>query len=122
MKHNPDKSTPVRNRLTLADFYSYRIACRYSYDPTTKIIANWSSLHLAGKLLQQYVLDAWIKVESNNLNYLLFHQPTLRVEMYSGLMDYVANQAQANNVAPGRVFILPSTFQVCFINYFNYQP
>ena len=83
MTHNPDKSTAVRNRLTLSDFYTYRIACRYRYDPNTKVIANWSSLHLAGKLFQQYVLDAWIKVESNNINYLLFHQPTLRVEMYS---------------------------------------
>lgn len=45
MTHNPDKATATRNRLTLSDYYTYRIACRYSYYRNTNTIANWSSLH-----------------------------------------------------------------------------
>jgi hypothetical protein len=100
--------------MTLRDFYCYRIAVRQSSVNSAIAGSNeiWTSLHHGGKLFQQYVVNAWIKVESNNLNFYRQNQQKLRVEMYSGLMDYIENQTAANNYAPGRVVVLPSTHQV----------
>ena len=122
LEHNPQRRSAKRHHLTLTDFYSYRLATRYHYDRNLNVINDWSSLHYAGKLFQQYILDAWIIIESNNLNYMQQNQPAFRVEMYSGLMDYVTNQAVANNVAPGKVFVLPSSFQVCVLIKSLYYP
>ena len=112
MQHNPEKSSKKRTSLTLLDFYRYRLAIREFYDPIKNKICNWSIIHHAAKLFQQYIVDAWCKVESNNLNFIRQNQNKLRVEMYSGLMDYIQNQQATSNFLPGRVKILPSTFQV----------
>lgn len=106
----------MRNSVTISDYYRYRVAVRQQYVPGDNSIWNWSSIHNGGKLFQQYVLDGWIKVDSNNVNYYRQFQSKLRVEMYSGLMDYVQNQAAANGVPPGRVVVLPSTHQVAINN------
>lgn len=105
----------VRNRLTLTDYYKYRIAVREYINQEDDSIVNWSSLHHAGKLFQQYVIDAWIKVDSNNINYFRMNQAQLRREFYDGLMDHLNHQCQENNYLPGRVVILPSTHQVCLL-------
>ena len=43
----------------------------------------------AGKLTQQYIVDIHTKVEGDRLQYIRQNQNQLRVELYSGLMDYL---------------------------------
>ncbi len=50
----------IRNRITLLQFYSYRLAIRDEFNPTLN----------AGKLSQQYIFDAYVKIEGNRLNYI----------------------------------------------------
>lgn len=114
MRHNAARASAVRNRLSLKDYYCYRVAVREHFDETTNNLVNWSSIHKSSKLFQQYILDGWLKVESNNLNYFRQFQSRLRVEMYSGLMDYIQHQTEANKALPGRVMILPSSHQVIY--------
>ena len=61
-----------------------------------------------GKLFQQWVVDSYLQVEANNLNYIKTNQKKLRVEQYKGLIDYL--NIQTTEVV-GRPVILPSTFQ-----------
>lgn len=115
LKHQSHRATPTRTKLTLLDFYCYRLAIRYHHNENTGKIEDFSSIHFGGKLFQQLIIDYWVKVESNNLHFLRKNQSKLRVERYTGLIDYIRNYG--SNVSnqtppPGKMYILPSTFQV----------
>lgn len=62
----------------------------------------------AGKLTQQWLIDSYLKVEANNLNYHKTHQSDMRVENYRHLHDA---QSANNNDNIGRPIILSSTFE-----------
>ena len=72
---------------------------------------NFSTIHLSHLLLQQYLVDAFTKIEGNELAYIRSHQLQLRVESYQGLMDHLGRRAQAEDVNVGRIIILPSSFE-----------
>src|SRR6266850_7617753 len=67
-------------------------------------------IFLAGKLFQEYVCETWAVSEQNRLNYLRMNQNRLRVELYQGLEDAVAADANVNFAELGKRFILPSSF------------
>ncbi|XP_030060875.1 uncharacterized protein LOC115471313 [Microcaecilia unicolor] len=94
------KLTNKRNRVTQMQYYGYRFAIRDDFNPFLS----------AGKLTQQYFVDAYIKTEANRLNYIRQNQKLLRVEKYKGLMDHLASESTAPQFTPGQPFILPSTF------------
>ena len=60
----------TRTRITLNDFYAFRVAIR----------DNFSTIHLSRLLFQQYLVDAFSKIEGNELAYIRSHQTVLRVE------------------------------------------
>ena len=41
----------------------------------------------AGRLLHQYVVDNYVKIESSRLRWIRTHQENLRAEVYQGLQD-----------------------------------
>ena len=96
--------------LTMLQFYSARLAFR----PFNK---DFSPLLYCGKLLHQYIVDAYVKVEANRINWIKSHQSELHVDQYKGLMDYV--RSNSGSGAIGRVTIMPSTFQVNLISIKN---
>jgi Helitron helicase-like domain at N-terminus len=63
----------------------------------------------AGRLFQEYVVDAWVCCESNNLNLPRTHQNDLRTECYTGLQDALAAGLDQNGQQLGCRIILPST-------------
>ncbi|VDK42808.1 unnamed protein product [Cylicostephanus goldi] len=92
-------SERIRTRITQREFYSYLLSVRTTFNP----------LHYASKLLQQFAVDAYVKIEQNRLNYTRTHQKELRIDSYQGLMDHLASD-DAHEPAGQRV-ILPATFQ-----------
>ena len=68
-----------RARLSLHEFYAFRSAVR----------DNFSTIHLSCLLFQQYLVDAFTKIEGHELAYIRTHQQQLRVESYQGLMDHI---------------------------------
>ena len=84
--------------------------------------------HAAGRLFQQYIVDAYAKVESQRLNWVVQNQGKLRVESMQGLLDHLngandettlrsvatevpsdyQHKEQVQNV--GKPIILPATF------------
>ena len=62
-------------------------------------------------MFQQYLVDAFTKIEGNELTYIRSHQAELRLESYQGLMDHLQRRADEEDVNVGRIAILPSTFQ-----------
>ncbi|KAL0340284.1 UNVERIFIED_CONTAM: hypothetical protein Sradi_4545200 [Sesamum radiatum] len=62
-----------------------------------------------GRLLQQYVVDNYVKIETQKLRWVRFHQHDIRAELYEGLQDCLdAGENDAGNV--GCRTILPSSF------------
>ena len=91
----------TRTRITLNEFYAFRVAVR----------DNFSAIHLSRLLFQQYLVDAFTKIEGNEITYIRTHQAELCVESYQGLMDHEQQRANDEDVNVGRIVILPSTFQ-----------
>ena len=78
----------------------YRLAIR----------SNFSTLHYSGKLFQQFLVDSYVKVEGQHLQFIRDNQTVLRAESYSGLQDFLENAAENENLQPGKIIVLPSTF------------
>ncbi|GAU49645.1 hypothetical protein TSUD_407820 [Trifolium subterraneum] len=87
-----------------------KVTCRKYYCYMLQIRPNdQSALLKAGRLLQQYVVDNYVKIESGVLRWIRQHQKDIRAEVYHGLQDALhVGETNAENV--GKRTILPSTF------------
>ncbi|GMP28900.1 hypothetical protein CsSME_00004249 [Camellia sinensis var. sinensis] len=90
---------PSTDRLTQMDFYSYHLFER----PT-----EYSTILRAGKLFQEFLVDAWAATEQNRLTYYKLNQGKIRAELYQNLIDIDPNDLQPNQI--GQRFVLPSSF------------
>ncbi|XP_029152438.1 uncharacterized protein [Arachis hypogaea] len=69
-----------------------------------------STVLQAGRLLQQYVVDNYVKIETGKLRWVRNRQKKLRAELYQGLQDALhTGEINAENVGRKRT-ILPSSF------------
>ena len=55
--HNAQYRSQVRNKTTLLQYYSYRLAVRDTFSP----------IFFTGKLFQQYIVDAYTKTEADRI-------------------------------------------------------
>ena len=70
---------------------------------------NVSVLLRAKRLFQQYLVDAYCKIETERLHFLRREQTVLRADCYQDFWDAILDRdGDPNNV--GRRIILPSTF------------
>ena len=102
------------SHVSMREFYAHRLMQRYSHD------SGFVELpHSAGRLFQQYLVDAYSKVESQRLDWVVRNQSKLRVDSLAGLLDHLSS---ANDMSPcpptpasasavvGKPVILPATF------------
>ncbi|KYN07868.1 ATP-dependent DNA helicase PIF1, partial [Cyphomyrmex costatus] len=62
------------------------------------------------RLFQQWLVDNYVKIKKDKIEYCKKHQQELRVETYQGLIDYMQNMATNVNGRVGKIIVLPSTF------------
>ncbi len=91
-----------RMHVFLEEYLRYRFHIR-------PIHIESNHLFLAGKLFQAYVCESWAIAEQQCLAQLAAIQDNLRVELYQGLADAIAN-VDVNINDLGRRTILPSSF------------
>jgi hypothetical protein len=102
--HNFEEDGPQkRKHVTLAEYNCYRL-----FIHPTEVESN--HFFFTGDLFQEFVCEAWAVAEQNRLNYLRHNQKKLRVEVYAGLVDAVAANADVNQNQLGQRLILPSSF------------
>ena len=82
-----DLSSPTF--ISQRDYYSYHLHQRFQ---TFKI------LHLAGRLFQEFIVDAYAQIEQNCLFYFQFNQTTLRADLYQRVMDAIADSRDLSNI------------------------
>ena len=88
--------------LMQTQFYAYRLHSRPN---------EFSTILRAGKLLQQYIVDAWASSDQSRLNWFRMNQLTIRASLYSGLQDATASaDASLDLNSIGRRTILPSSY------------
>jgi Helitron helicase-like domain at N-terminus/PIF1-like helicase len=89
-----------QRKITQRAFYSYRLHQRFN--------SGFKILHHAGRLFQEFIVDAYAQIEQNRLRYLRTNQNNLRVDLYKGLADAAADGTQLSDI--GNKTILPSSF------------
>jgi hypothetical protein len=73
--------TAVRNTATCGEFYKMRLAIR-DLSPS-------AMPHAGGLLFQQYLCDAYCRMEAQTLHFLRLHQNQLRADTYQNVSKYV---------------------------------
>ncbi|XP_012856992.1 PREDICTED: uncharacterized protein LOC105976260 [Erythranthe guttata] len=87
-----------------------KVSCReYSCYRLQIRNARQSILLLAGRLLQQYTVDMYIKLETTRLDYFRRNQTNLRAELYQGLIDSVS-RGEKRGGEVGKRIVLPASF------------
>ncbi|KAK9064524.1 hypothetical protein SSX86_015906 [Deinandra increscens subsp. villosa] len=87
-------------RLTMNMYYCFQIHDR---------INAYTLLLRGSKLFQQYLVDAYISIERNRLEYIESNQESLRSEFLSGVYDAISRgETEGHNI--GQRIILPSSF------------
>ncbi|XP_026384503.1 uncharacterized protein LOC113280072 [Papaver somniferum] len=90
--------TYMKTKLSQMEYYSYRIFERAE---------EYSTILRAGKLFQEFLVDAWDATEKSKLAWLRFNQPTLRSDLYSCIADMT--NVDLNPGDRGNPVILPSS-------------
>lgn len=61
-------------------------------------------------MFQQWVVDNYVKIKKDRLQFCANNQAQLRSGTYQGLIDDLQNHASENDVHVGKMLLLPSTF------------
>ena len=88
-------------RVTRRDYTRYLLAVRNGI---------FNPFLMGRRLLQQWIVDSYVKIERDRLEYHKSHQKELRIDTYKNLIDYLNTTATNNNATVGKLTILPSTF------------
>ena len=88
------------SRVTLLEYFSYYLHVRPTFSP----------LHHAGPLFHQWLVDAFVCVETNRLNFLRRNNETWRKDYQAGLTDRLLHGADLDLSQVGQAIILPASF------------
>ena len=98
---NQDDPRVGRDKVTQMEYFRYRLHPRQGES---------NHIFRAGKLFQEYAVDAWATTEQGRLNFIKHNQSKIRAETYQGLADTLAVDPNADAENVGQRLILPSSF------------
>ena len=99
-----DSDSVKKPHVTLREFYAHRFMQRFSHDSGIVEMP-----HASGRLFQQYIVDAYVKLESQRLDWVLANQAKLRMDTLQGLLDFL-DSANDTSELTGKPIILPASF------------
>lgn len=75
-----------------------------------------------GRLLQQYVVDNYVKIEAHRLRWFQSNQKTIRSELYQGLQDSLQEgEFQAGITEIAKLFIFDYIIVACIYDFRQYK-
>ncbi|KAG5512701.1 hypothetical protein RHGRI_038884 [Rhododendron griersonianum] len=86
--------------VSAREFYAYRFQIRRN---TNTVLLE------SGRLLQQYAVDMYVKIETSRLDYFKHRQKEIRADLYQGIVDSV-NHGESDASKIGTRVVLPATF------------
>ncbi|KAB0792783.1 hypothetical protein PPYR_00660 [Photinus pyralis] len=99
--HSAISCTKKNRRVSRAMYTKYRMAVRDEFNPFL----------MGRRLFQQWLVDSYVKIEKDRIQFCKDNQKKLRAESYQGLIDHLEKRSQRNHQSIGKMVILPSTFQ-----------
>ncbi|KAI8530232.1 hypothetical protein RHMOL_Rhmol11G0040100 [Rhododendron molle] len=75
------------NMVSAREFYAYRFQIRPSID---------SIILQSGRLLQQFAVDMYVKIETSRLDYFRNKQDEIRADLYQGIIDSISKDDLSN--------------------------
>ena len=93
-----------RDDITVSEFYRHRLQVRDA--PGPEGVLRHDVIHRGYRLFEQYIIDAWLTVEDDRLQWVRSHQDEIRADLYQGLVDAVA---QGEAATAGVRVVLPSS-------------
>ncbi|XP_043259365.1 uncharacterized protein LOC122403185 [Colletes gigas] len=96
---NPVTGEETTKKVSSMNYYAYRLMIRQNED---------NYLLRFRRLLQQFCVDMYVKIETERLSYIRLNQAKLRSEEYIHLRDAIRTEGDARNL--GRLTILPATY------------
>jgi len=99
---NSTTKQPIPNKkVSCKDFYAYHLMVRRN---------DFNLLIRCRLLFHQFLVDMYVKMESERLRFISLNQKKLRAENYIHLQDAVRNDANLDPNNFGQLVILPSSF------------
>ncbi|XP_056408999.1 uncharacterized protein LOC130320089 [Hyla sarda] len=99
-QRDPETKTILTKTVSAASFYSYRIMIRLGED---------NHLVYFRSLFSQFLVDMYVKIESERLAYIRNNQAQLRADSYIHLQDSIGRQ-DVDGEQLGQKVVLPSSF------------
>ncbi|XP_024892751.1 uncharacterized protein LOC112467995 [Temnothorax curvispinosus] len=99
-QRDPQTKLPLKNTVSAASFYSYRIMVREG---------EVNHLVYFRSLFSQFLVDMYAKIETERLNYIRNNQVQLRADSCIHLRDAMGKQ-DADVAQMGQMVVLPSSF------------
>jgi len=99
-KPNSTRRKHGHRTITMNNYYAFRLQERDN---------EASTILRCGRLLQQYIVDAYATIEQSRLNYLRKNQKKLRANLYQGLQDAL-EVGDTDTTTLGTRILLPSSF------------
>ncbi|XP_017494866.1 PREDICTED: uncharacterized protein LOC108383003 [Rhagoletis zephyria] len=96
---NPITGYETNKKVSSMNYYSYRLMIRENKD---------NHILKCRRLYHKYVVDMYVKIETERLTFIRFNQTKLRSEEHIHLRDAINTDGNAQNV--GRMTILPATY------------
>ncbi|OBZ69834.1 hypothetical protein A0H81_10535 [Grifola frondosa] len=101
LRSHDDSDNAEQHALSQTRFYAYRLQVHRN---------EFSTILRGGRLLQQYMVDAWAASDQCKLNFLTHHQDNLCVSVYRGLEDALRGGRDLSLSELGRMVVLPSSY------------
>lgn len=110
----------TRSHLTRLELAQYRLSFRPEFvkilkeSPSTdgpdvrELLFN--ALHFGGRLFQQYLVDTYIRLERDRIQWIKYNQNKILTEQYTGVTNTLINLPKKKNATVGEKIILPSSF------------
>ncbi|KAG5565565.1 hypothetical protein RHGRI_001468 [Rhododendron griersonianum] len=95
-----ENASERQSMVSAREFYAYLFQVHPKID---------SIILESGRLLQQYSVDMYVKIETLRLDYFRHHQDEIRADLYQGIIDSVA-QGESRGSKIGAPVILPGSF------------
>lgn len=99
LKQNLFTGSETNKKVSSMNYYSYRLMIRENED---------NHILKCRQLYHKYVVDMYVKIETERLTFIRLNQTKLRSEEYIHLRDAINTDGNAQNV--GRMTILPATY------------
>ncbi|KAG5537451.1 hypothetical protein RHGRI_024770 [Rhododendron griersonianum] len=88
------------NMVSAREFYAYRLQIRRN---TNSVLLE------SARLLQQFTVDMYVKIETSRLDYFRNKQEEIRADLYQGIVDSIG-QGESDPSKIGKQIVLPGSF------------